>query len=181
MDGLFWTSRRHWWKRVNSTVKEFYPSNTSGSSREWTRATRLIDRDANDCAISPPPKIYHNAWAENWHAHIFCACNKNVIQLFVKHEITIYSVCSCTSCNSKMSWISSYQFIEVTDGLTYTRVPKCLLHWTWFLNNDWSCNARPDHVCHSLPEITWGVTLSRERKPQLSVSSCMFLSPVVLL
>ena len=54
MDGIFLTSCRHWWERVNSTVKEFHPSNTSGSSREQTRAARLIDRDANDCAISPP-------------------------------------------------------------------------------------------------------------------------------
>ena len=47
MDGLFLTSRRHWWERVNNTVIEFHLSETSGSYR-------LIDRDANDCAISPP-------------------------------------------------------------------------------------------------------------------------------
>ena len=35
---------------------EFHPSTTSESSRERTRAARLIDRDANDCAISPPPE-----------------------------------------------------------------------------------------------------------------------------
>ena len=55
MDGLFWTSRRHWWERVNNTVTEFQHSMTSRSSRERTRAARLIDRDSNDCAISPPP------------------------------------------------------------------------------------------------------------------------------
>ena len=54
MDRLFLTSRRHWWERVNNTVKEFHPSNTSGSSRARTRTTRWVDRDANDCAISQP-------------------------------------------------------------------------------------------------------------------------------
>ena len=34
---------------------EFHLSVTSGSSRERTRAAHLIDRDANDCAIPPPP------------------------------------------------------------------------------------------------------------------------------
>ena len=54
MHGLFLTSRRHWWERVNSTVIESHLSVTSGSSRERTPAARFIDRDANDCAISPP-------------------------------------------------------------------------------------------------------------------------------
>ena len=55
MDGLIWTSRRQWWERVNNTVIEFHPSDTSGSSRERTQAACFIDRDANDCAISLPP------------------------------------------------------------------------------------------------------------------------------
>ena len=55
MDGLFLTSRRHWWERVNSTLIEFRLSETSGLSGERTRAARLVDRDANDCAIPPPP------------------------------------------------------------------------------------------------------------------------------
>ena len=54
MNGLFWTSRRHWWERVNNTVIEFHLSVTSGSSQERTRAARLVDRDANDYANSPP-------------------------------------------------------------------------------------------------------------------------------
>ena len=57
MDGLFLTSRRHWWERVNNTVIEFNLTMTSGSSQERTRAARLIERDANDCAISPPPVV----------------------------------------------------------------------------------------------------------------------------
>ena len=54
MDSLFLTSRRHWWEQVNNTVIEFHLSMTSGSSWERTRSARLIDRDSNDCAISPP-------------------------------------------------------------------------------------------------------------------------------
>ena len=57
MDGLFLTSRRHWWEQVNSTVIEFHLSNTSGSRRVRTRIARLADRDSNDCAISPPPLV----------------------------------------------------------------------------------------------------------------------------
>ena len=34
---------------------EFHLSNTSGSRQARTRIARLVDRDANDCAISPPP------------------------------------------------------------------------------------------------------------------------------
>ena len=58
MDGLFWTSRWHWWEQVSSTVIEFHPSITSGSRRARTWIARLVDRDANDCAISPPPIFY---------------------------------------------------------------------------------------------------------------------------
>ena len=46
MDGLFLTSRRHWWERVNSTVIEVHLSETSGLRGERTRAARLVDRDA---------------------------------------------------------------------------------------------------------------------------------------
>ena len=58
MDGLFLTSCRHWWERVNNTVIESHHAHlsvTSGSSRLRTRTARLIDRDANDCAISLSP------------------------------------------------------------------------------------------------------------------------------
>ena len=48
MDGLFW------WERVNNTVIEFHLSITSGSRRTRTQIARLVDRDATDCAISPP-------------------------------------------------------------------------------------------------------------------------------
>ena len=61
MDGLFRTSRRHWWERVNNTVIESHLSVTSGLSRERTRAARFIDKDANDSAISPPPAVYVTA------------------------------------------------------------------------------------------------------------------------
>ena len=54
MDGLFITSRRHWWERVNNTVIESHLSVTSGSSLAQTWTVRLTDRDANDGAISPP-------------------------------------------------------------------------------------------------------------------------------
>ena len=57
MDGLFLSSRRHWWERVNSTLIEFHLSETSGLSGKRTRAARLVDRDANNCAIPPPPHI----------------------------------------------------------------------------------------------------------------------------
>ena len=51
----FLISRRHWWKQVNNTVIEFHLSETSRSCQARTRTTHLTDRDANDCAISPPP------------------------------------------------------------------------------------------------------------------------------
>ena len=57
MDGLFLTSHRHWWERVNSTLIEFHLSETNGLSGERTRAARLVDRDANDCAIPPSPQL----------------------------------------------------------------------------------------------------------------------------
>ena len=57
MDGLFLTSRQHWWERVNNTVTEFHLSVTSGSGRPQTQIARLVDRDANDCAISLPLKL----------------------------------------------------------------------------------------------------------------------------
>ena len=62
MDGLFLTSCRHWWEQVNSTVIEFHLSNTSGSRRVQTRITHLVDRDANDCAISLPPHTCLHGW-----------------------------------------------------------------------------------------------------------------------
>ena len=49
MDGLFLTSRRHWWERVNNTVIEFHLSVTSGLSRARTWTAHLTDIDANDC------------------------------------------------------------------------------------------------------------------------------------
>ena len=54
MDGLFLTSRRHWWERVDNTVIESHLCVTSGSSWARTLTARLIDRDANDCDISSP-------------------------------------------------------------------------------------------------------------------------------
>ena len=57
MDGLFLTSCRHWWEQLNSTVIEFHLSETSGSRRAQTRIAHLVDRDANDCAISPPLRM----------------------------------------------------------------------------------------------------------------------------
>ena len=64
MDGLCWTSRRHWWEQFNNTLIEFHLSETSGScwARTWTAC--LTDRDTNHCAISPPPcnncQLYKN-------------------------------------------------------------------------------------------------------------------------
>ena len=60
MDCLFLTSRRHWWEQVNSTVIEFHLSNTSGSRQARTRIAHLVNRDANNCAISPPLYIWFN-------------------------------------------------------------------------------------------------------------------------
>ena len=54
----FLTSRRHWWERVNSTLIEFHLYEASGLSGKRTRTARLTDRDANDCAISPPSTTY---------------------------------------------------------------------------------------------------------------------------
>ena len=56
MDGLFLTSHRHWWEQVNNTMIESHLSVTSGSRRAQTRIARLVDRDANNCAISPRPQ-----------------------------------------------------------------------------------------------------------------------------
>ena len=36
MDGLYWTSRRHWWERLDNTVTEFHLSETSGLCGAWT-------------------------------------------------------------------------------------------------------------------------------------------------
>ena len=55
MDGLFLTSRQHWWEQVNNTVIEFHLSVTSGSRWARTRIARLTNRDANHCAILLPP------------------------------------------------------------------------------------------------------------------------------
>ena len=55
MDGLRWTSRRHWWGQVNNTLITFHLSETSGFCQARTWTTRLTDRDANHYAISPPP------------------------------------------------------------------------------------------------------------------------------
>ena len=64
MDGLFLTSRRHWWERVNNTVIEFHLSVTSGSRRARTRIACLVDTDANDCAIPPPHR--HNKYFKSY-------------------------------------------------------------------------------------------------------------------
>ena len=66
MDGLFLTSRRHWWDRVNNTVVEFHPSMTSGSSRERTRAAGLID--ALYCHL-------HSAWDNRYYCPVHSNCN----------------------------------------------------------------------------------------------------------
>ena len=57
MDGLFLTSCRHWWGRVNNTVIEFHLSITSALCRAQTRIAHSIDSDAKDCATSPPIPI----------------------------------------------------------------------------------------------------------------------------
>ena len=54
MDGLFLTSRRHWWERAINTVREFHLSETSGLYRARTWTDHMADRDATDCAIAPP-------------------------------------------------------------------------------------------------------------------------------
>ena len=61
MGGLWWISRRHCREHVNNKLIEFHLSNTSVSRRARTRIVRLVDRDANDCAISPPPQ-----WCKAW-------------------------------------------------------------------------------------------------------------------
>ena len=63
MDGLILTSRRHWWERVNNTMIESHLSVTSGLSWARTRTAHLTDRDANDCAISPPPFKMENIYS----------------------------------------------------------------------------------------------------------------------
>ena len=60
MDGLFLTSRWHWCEQVNNTVIESHLSLTSRLRRARTRTARLTDRDANQCAISPPPQRCEN-------------------------------------------------------------------------------------------------------------------------
>ena len=65
MDGPFLTSRWHWWEQANNTVIESHLSVTSGSSRARTQTARLTDRDANDCAISPP-QLKSKADLEVW-------------------------------------------------------------------------------------------------------------------
>ena len=64
----FLTSRRHWWEQVSNTVIEFHPSITNGSCRAWTRIARLIDRDANNCAISLP---HHDETISSWCPLVF--------------------------------------------------------------------------------------------------------------
>ena len=52
------TSHQHWWERVNNTLIESHLSNTSGSRWARTRIACLVDRDSNNCHISPPPTKY---------------------------------------------------------------------------------------------------------------------------
>ena len=70
---FFLTSRRHWWEWVSNTVIESHLSMTSGSSGAQTRTARLIDRDANNCAISPPPTPsehpFHKFWLPTFWLH----------------------------------------------------------------------------------------------------------------
>ena len=99
MDGLFLTSRRHWWEHVNNTVIESHLSETSGSYRARTWMDHVADRDATYCAISPPPRVdelhhnnantfyektlyfvkrkgahhNHNMWIQSGHSMILCS------------------------------------------------------------------------------------------------------------
>ena len=50
---------------------EFHPFVTSGSSQARTRTARLIDRDANDCAISPPLLFGKGKISTFIHSHIY--------------------------------------------------------------------------------------------------------------
>ena len=77
MDGLFWTSRRHWWVRVNNIVIEFHLSETSGLSGKRTRIARLVDRDANDCAIPPPLHESNREWSVCTEYHLWCMYTYN--------------------------------------------------------------------------------------------------------
>ena len=65
MDSLFWTSRQHWWERVNNSVIESHLSERSGSYWARTRMDRVVDKDATDCAISPPPDEIHISQLRN--------------------------------------------------------------------------------------------------------------------
>ena len=70
MNGLFLTSCQHWWEQVNDTVIEFHLSETSGLRRARTWIAGLVDRDANDCAISPP----HSKWWQLYHYKSINVC-----------------------------------------------------------------------------------------------------------
>ena len=73
MDGLFLTSSRHWWEQVSNTVIESHLSVTSGSNQARTWITCLTDRDAKDCAISPPPCMTYavKSFATVYWLHLF--------------------------------------------------------------------------------------------------------------
>ena len=82
MDGIFLTSRRHWWEWFNNTVIEFHLSETSGSCWVRTKTARLTDRDANDCAITQPPVT--------WVIHLLIsALNSSIIKEIFRFIISL--------------------------------------------------------------------------------------------
>ena len=73
---------------------ESHLSETSGLSGKRTRAARLVDRDANDCAIPPPPATVINndleirKWCDQW---LVCINDSKTVSMLLSSKYQPYS------------------------------------------------------------------------------------------
>ena len=142
MDGLFWTSLWHWWERVNNTVIEFQLSVTSGSSRAQIWTACLVDRDANDYAISPPPIFID----------INLLCTKTSGHQHLKVGINMHPFVTLDENQMVMS-----QLMESEEFLSY-------IHVKWTLRADLGLN-RVDSWEHIRDKSCDGMTATWDCQP----------------
>ena len=137
MDGLFLTSRRHWWEWVNSTLTAYHLSETSRSYRARTWMDRLADRDATNCAISPPPLPMKNKGmhceTREGHVTFISLLKNNEKQLFlvfwesVHLKIYMYRYSENSFfCGGRVDYID--WLIMLIDWLIESYLRPCLTH-----------------------------------------------------
>ena len=68
---------------------EFPLSETSGLSGKRTRTARLVDRDANDCAIPPPPKQVSDTQLASELSTLIKAKGKKLAQTKISQSLTM--------------------------------------------------------------------------------------------